>query len=50
MNIDNHPPLYKKKSIQDIKNKNTSPLTNDEKERVHTVISKFFDLFKNKHL
>lgn len=50
MNINNHPPLYKKKSLQDVKNRNTSSLTNDEKQRVHTVIGKFFELFVNKHL
>ena len=50
MEISNHPPLYKKKSLQDVKNRNTSPLTNDEKQRVQTVIGKFFELFMNKHL
>ena len=50
MNIANHPQLYKKKSLQDVKNKNTSTLNNDEKQRVHTVIGKFFELFVNKHL
>lgn len=50
MNISNHPPLYKKKSLEDVKNRNTSSLSNDEKQRVQTVIGKFFELFKNKHL
>jgi hypothetical protein len=50
MDIANHPPLYKKKSLQDVKNRNTSPLTNDEKQRVQTVVNKFFELFMNKHL
>lgn len=50
MDIANHPPLYKKKSLQDVKNRNTSPLTNDEKQRVQNVIGKFFELFINKHL
>ena len=49
MDIANHPPLYKKKSLQDVKNRNTSPLTNDEKQRVHSVIGKFFELLINKH-
>lgn len=50
MDISNHPPLYKKKSLQDVKNRNTSQLTIDEKQRVQTVINKFFELFMNKHL
>jgi len=50
MNIANHPSLYKKKSLQDVKNRNTSSLTNVEKQRVHNVIGKFFELFVNKHL
>jgi len=50
MDISNHPPLYKKKSLQDVKNRNTSQLTIDEKQRVQTVNGKFFELFMNKHL
>ena len=50
MDISNHPPLYNKKSLQDVKNRNTSQLTIDEKQRVQTVIGKFFELFMNKHL
>lgn len=50
MDISNHPPLYKKKSLQDVKNRTTSQLTIDEKQRVQSVIGKFFELFKNKHL
>jgi hypothetical protein len=50
MDISNHPPLYKKKSLQDVKNRNTSQLTNDEKNRVQIIIGKFFELFANKHL
>jgi hypothetical protein len=50
MDITKHPVLYKKKSLHDVKNRNTSPLSNDEKQRVHSVIGKFFELFKNKHL
>jgi hypothetical protein len=50
MNITNHPVLYKKKSLQDTKNRNTSQLSNDEKQRVQNVIGKFFELFINKHL
>lgn len=50
MDISKHPPLYKKKSLQDVKNRTTSQLTIDEKQRVQSVIGKFFELFKNKHL
>jgi hypothetical protein len=50
MDISNHPPLYKKKSLHDVKNRTTSPLTNDEKQRVQIVIGKFFELFMSKHL
>lgn len=49
MDITNHPALYKKKSLYNVKNRNTSPLTIDEKQRVQTVINKFFELFMNKH-
>jgi hypothetical protein len=50
MDIANHPPLYKKKSLQDVKNRNTSQLTTDEKQRVQNVIGKFFELFMDKHM
>ena len=50
MDISNNPPLNKKKSLPDVKNRNTSQLTIDEKQRVQTVIGKFFELFMNKHL
>jgi hypothetical protein len=45
-----NPTLYKKKSIQDVKARPTSSLTSEELTRVNTVIGKFFDLFKAKHL
>lgn len=45
-----NPSLYKKDSLTNIKNRNTSPLTTDEKTRVNVVVNKFFELFKNKHL
>jgi hypothetical protein len=50
MDISKHPILYKKKSLEQIKSRNTYQLTNDEKQRVQTVIGKFFELFLNKHL
>lgn len=50
MNILNHPPLYKKKALTDINNRTTSQLTIEEKQRVQTVINKFFELFITKHM
>jgi hypothetical protein len=49
MDISNHPPLYKKKALNDVNNRTTSQLTTDQKERVQTVINKFFELFIVKH-
>jgi hypothetical protein len=49
MDISNHPPLYKKKALNDVNNRTTSQLTTDQKERVQTVINKFFELFIAKH-
>lgn len=50
MNISNHPPLYKKKTLNDVNNRTTSQLTNEQKDRVQLVINKFFELFIAKHL
>jgi hypothetical protein len=50
MNIANHPSLYKKKALNDVKNRTTSQLTTNQKERVENVINKFFELFITKHL
>jgi hypothetical protein len=50
MNISNHPPLYKKKALNDVNNRTTSPLTAEQKDRVENVINKFFELFITKHL
>ncbi len=50
MNISNHPPLYKKKALNDINNRTTSQLTTEEKRRVQLVVNKFFELFIAKHL
>lgn len=50
MDIDKHPPLYKKKSLNDVKNRTTSQLTIDQKERVQIVVNKFFELFIAKHI
>ena len=50
MNITNHPPLYKKTALNDANNRTTSQLTIEQKQRVETVIDKFFELFIAKHL
>jgi hypothetical protein len=50
MNINNHPPLYKKKALTDVNNRTTSQLTTEQKGRVNSVINKFFELFIAKHL
>jgi hypothetical protein len=49
MDISNHPPLYKKKALNDVNNRTTSQLTTEQKGRVQTVINKFFELFIAKH-
>ncbi len=50
MDIQKHPQLYKKKSLDLIKNRPTSNLSPTEESRVGLVIGKFFELFKTKHL
>lgn len=44
------PTLYKKISTTAVENRNTVSLTETEKTQVNQVVSKFFELFKNKHL
>jgi hypothetical protein len=44
------PSLYKKESISNIKVRPTQPLSVDEQTKVSETISKFFELFINKHL
>jgi hypothetical protein len=50
MNISNHPPLYKKKALNDVNNRTTSQLTVEQNTRVQLVVNKFFELFITKHL
>lgn len=45
-----HPPLYKKIPTAAVETRKTSSLTQNEKNEVNQTISKFFELFKNKHL
>jgi hypothetical protein len=50
MDITKHPQLYKKKSLNDVRNRSTLNLSDTEKTRVQLVLGKFFELFKSKHL
>jgi hypothetical protein len=50
MDISNHPPLYKKKALNDVNNRTTSQLTTEQKNRVQNVVNKFFELFIAKHM
>jgi hypothetical protein len=45
-----NPTLYKKVPLSDVKNRNTSVLSEDEKISSNNIINTFFDLFKQKHL
>lgn len=45
-----NPPLYRKKSISEIENRQTYELTDLERTQVTQTINKFFELFKVKHL
>ena len=44
------PTLYKKVSIQSVQSRSRGALSADEKTRTDAVVSKFFELFKVKHL
>lgn len=44
------PTLYKKKSINDVRNRTTVALTTEETTRVNSVVSTFFDLLKAEHM
>lgn len=44
------PTLYKKKSINDVRNRTTAVLTSEETTRVNSVVSTFFDLLKAEHM
>ena len=46
----NTPTLYKKKDINTVRDRETSSLTSNEKTQVSNTLSKFFELFKLKHL
>lgn len=42
--------LYKKKDMQSVKSKVRESLTEDETARVNSIVTKFVELFKIKHL
>lgn len=44
------PTLYKKKSIDSVRGRETTPLTVDEKATVNSIVGKFVELFKAEHL
>jgi len=44
------PTVYKKISLSSVKSRDTFTLSTEEKEGVDNTISKFFELFKLKHL
>ena len=44
------PTLYKKVSIQEVQSRSRGSLSNDDVTRADAVVSKFFELFKAKHL
>lgn len=44
------PTLYKKVPLSDVKTRDTSVLSSDEKTAVSNTVNKFFELFKLKHL
>lgn len=44
------PTLYKKIPIAEVENRKTSQLSQSEKTQVNQTITKFFELFMNKHL
>jgi hypothetical protein len=45
-----NPNLYKKETLNNVRNRTTVPPTATEKARASHVILKFFELFKDKHL
>lgn len=45
-----NPSLYKKIPTVSVETRKTSSLTQNEKNQVNQTISKFFELFMNKHL
>ena len=45
-----NPSLYKKIPTASVETRKTSSLSQNEKNQVNQTISKFFELFMNKHL
>jgi hypothetical protein len=44
------PTLYKKREIDDIRNREIHSISNSEKTQTDLIVNKFFELFKIKHL
>lgn len=44
------PTLYKKISVEEVRNRSTYSLNEQENTRIDTIVNTFFDLFKAKHL
>lgn len=44
------PELYRKENLSNVRNRNTSNVSIEENDRINLVVSKFFELFKFKHL
>lgn len=44
------PTLYRKQAISNISDRETSPLTSEENAQVVSIVTRFFELFKAKHL
>ena len=45
-----NPTLYRKKSLNDARNRTLASITSSEKTQVSNAINKFFELFALKHL
>ena len=44
------PTLYRKREIDDIRNRDMESISSSEKEQTDLIVNKFFELFKAKHL
>ena len=45
-----NPTLYKKETLNNVHGRTTTDLSAAEQTRVDTIITKFFELFSDKHL
>lgn len=44
------PNIYKTFTKQDLENRQASPTSNVEKQAINSILNKFVELFKTKHL